>query len=368
MDYMEMSAAYLSGIGNKIVSIKSSYALNDTLEFDTDEQKEQFNKYALANVKEATKLMLAYGRGIIVVFERGDDLSMPIRSGLDIKTAKMRVFGGNIVTASNASLDLMNDRYMKPTSYNVRGYPIHHSRVIDFTYIKPPEDLLGLYRYGGVSEFEMIRAQLVNDAVVERACATIVEKNSVVYNKIKGFKDAIEAGHDSHIIDYIGRMADLRSIYADGIIDSEDDVISIAQTLTNLADCNNITLSRLALVTGIPVSELVGEQPKGLNSTGESDRESLSYTIEGLQSEYLITPINELAKRFGMGEVAFKDIQGGSVTARVTAEGKVIDNATKLAEIGEDYRAYLVKYDLAEESPYAAFFPENDADESMPQQ
>jgi hypothetical protein len=83
-----------------------------------------------------------------------------------------------------------------------------------------------------------------------------------------------------------------------------------------------------------------------------------------LQSEYLITPINELAKRFGMGDVAFKDIQGGSVNSRVTAEGKVIDNATKLAEIGEDYRAYLVKYDLAEESPYAAFFPENDDDET----
>lgn len=360
MPETEMQAAYLSGVGNKIVSIKSGYALNDTLQFGTDTERAQFNKYALAPVKLAAKMMLAFGRSIIVVFNRGDDLAVPASGSIDISRARIRVFDGGMVTVGDINLDLSDPRYLKPRYYMVRGKQIHYSRVIDFTYIKPPERDAGLYRWGGVSEFEIIRDQLANDAVVERASATIIEKNSTVYNKVVGFKDAIESGNEDTIISYCRLMADMRSIYGDGIIDAEDDVISVAQTLTNLSDANNITLSRLAFVTGIPVSEFIGEQAKGINSTGEADRLSLSSTIENLQSEYLLDPITQLAAKFGIVGVEFKEIQSESVSQRATVEKQVVETAVQLSNMGEDYRPYLERYNMKTTSPLDDFFAEVD--------
>lgn len=368
LDRNSMEAAYLSGIGNKIVNIKSGYALNDTIAFEDTSAKEFYNDRLQSEVKRACRFMIAYGRGIIVMFEPGENLAEPMRANADKTRMVFRAFDGGMVTASQPDTDLTSRRYMKPRFYAVRGQQIHYSRVIDFTYIEPPEMIAGQYQYGGVSEFELIDAQMKNDGVVERASGTIVEKNATVFHKIVGYKDAIASGRESQVLAWVGACADARSIYGDGIIDSEDDIITVSQTLTNLSDVNMITLSRLAFVTGIPVSEFIGEQPKGLNSTGESDRQSLASTIENIQSEYLQRPLQELFTKLGLGKLEFKEIQSESVKQRVDSEAVVITNATNLAALGEDYSEYLRRYDirngstLAEE--LAAAFGEVGGDEA----
>lgn len=354
----ELRALLLTGIGSKIVRLKANYALNDTLVFADDQQKALFNKRLMRPVKKAAKHMIAFGRGIILLNERGQDLSSPRTASVNLDRTKFDVFSGDMVTPVNVSIDLNDARYMKPRYYSVNGHMFHHSRVIDFTYFEPAELDAATFNYGGVSEFQLIYNQIINDGVVERASGTIVEKNATVFHKIKGFKESLEAGQDKELIDYYGKLADLRSIYGDGIIDSEDDVISVAQALTNLADVDQITLRRLAMVTGIPLAVLVGENVKGLNSSGEEERATFQDTIENLQFECLLDPINHLMTAVGLDPVEFAENQGGSAQERIDFESTAIQNAVALWQLGEDYREYLDRNEVIVKDGFKKMFPD----------
>ena len=343
VSFEQMNAIFKTGIGSKIIRLKTAYALNDTLQFKTEADKEFYNKKLQRAVKKASKYQLAFGRGIIVI-NTLDDLSQPLREGF--KRYKLDVFSGDMITVPSVELDLHNTRYMKPKQYNVNGVTFHHSRVIDFVYQEPTERDLPNYNYGGISEFELIYNQIINDGVVERAGASIVEKNATVFHKVTGFKQALSQNKENDILKFYESLAQLRSIYGDGIIDKEDDVISVSQSLTNLQEVDNITLRRLAMVTGIPLALLIGENVKGLGSTGDQERTAFQDTIDNYQFDYLADPILELCNKFGIKDVEFKENQGGTALERIEYETKVIDNAVKLDSMGEDHRAYMKEHGI----------------------
>lgn len=355
LDDSQLREIYKTGLGSKIIRIKSGYALNDTLQFKSDKDARIYKEKIERSVKKAAKFMLGFGRGIVVLNERGADLSTPARD-VDMGRVKLEVFSGDMVSVQDASFDLNSDRYQRPRFYSVRGHLIHYTRVIDFCHYMPTEQDLPTYRYGGISEFQLIHTQLINDGIVERASGTILEKNSTLFHKIAGFKDSIRCGDDDALIDYYSKLAEVRGIYGDGIIDKDDDVINVAQTLADLDKVDNVSLRRLAMVTSIPLPILVGESIGGLNSTGAQERQSFQDMTEALQYDYLLDPICDLCERYGLHGVTFKENQGGTANERLDFETKVIDNAVKLDTLGEDYRAYLKEHDIIKRDPWADLF------------
>lgn len=360
MEWAHMRAWYTSGMGRRVINLKRGYALNDTIQFKNDADKEFYRKHLAKDIKKAVSLMLGFGRSIIVIIEPEKNLSDPLSDNVDFTTARREVFGGDMVTVIAPDIDLRSSRYMKPQSYSVRGHTIHHSRVIDFVYAEPAEYDLPTYQYGGISEFELISEQLTNDAVVQRAGGRIIEINSTIFHKIKGWKDMLMMGKDDDIVKYVSTMADLRGIYGDGIIDAEDDVIEVSQVLTNLKEVDEMSLRRVGLVTGLPYPILVGESVGGLNSLGSQERQSFQDTIENLQSDYIAEPMQKYCALFGLEEVTFKDNQGGTANERMDYETKVIDNGVKLATIGEDFSAYLQDKDVIKPVPMNNWFPDVD--------
>ena len=342
VSFAELRAIYKTGLGSKIIRLKSGYALNDSLTFlDGDKQKEFYENRLAKAVKKASKFQLAFGRGIVVIQIPGESMTKPLMANDDISKAVIRVFSGDMVSVGAAEIDLESERYLKPEFYIVRGVQIHHSRVVDFTYYEPPELEAVQYLYGGISEFELIYPQLVNDSIVERASTHMLEKNSTLFYKVSEFKNALATGKESDLVAYFSRMEDTRSIYGAGIVDKEDEIETHTQTLTGLADSDMITLRRLAMVTGIPLSELVGENVKGLNSSGDNETKALWAMVGTYQSDYLLEPINELFEKFDMGVVKFNENQSSSPNDKIDYETKAIDNAVKLQEIGQDSTEYL---------------------------
>ena len=124
-------------------------------------------------------------------------------------------------------------------------------------------------------------------------------------------------------------------------MDFDDELQVVTQNITGLADIDQIGLRRLSMVTGIPMAVLVGEGVKGMNSVGNQERATLQDTIDTLQSEYLIEPINQLLELLGMEPAKFRENQGESALQRAEYDSVVIDNAGKLAAMGEDHRKYL---------------------------
>ena len=343
----QMKAIYRSGLGSKIIRIKAGQAVNDTITFQSSQDSEYYKQKLEPAVKKAAKFMIGFGRGIIVIHSRGDKLSDPLGK-VDNTLAKVSVFSGDMVTAHSISLDLLDPRYLKPEAYIVRGTTIHWTRVIDFTYVDPVEMDLPSYQYGGISEFELIYNQIINDGIVERASPAIIEKASNFIYKIEGFKDALRQKKDTDLQEYIGATEDMRSIYGAVVIDTNDDVSSINQQITNLADVDQITLRRLAMVTGIPLSVLVGESVKGLNATGDNETKIYQDMLRGIQSDYLQRPINELMMKLGFGQVTFKANQGQTPAEKIAFDKMALDNAFLMFQMGEDGSAYLSKNGIIE--------------------
>jgi hypothetical protein len=363
----ELRTMYKSGLMSKIFRLKAGYSLNDTIKFDSTEDEDFYNKRLAKHVKRATKYMLGFGRGVIIMFNEGDNLDTVLKPG-DCKsdTLQLRVFSGDMVTALSPIYDLRSPRYYKPTHYIVNGQQVHWTRVIDLTYYEPTERDMPDYDYGGISESELIYDQFVADGIVQRASSTIIDKASTFVYKIKGYKDSIGMKKDADIVQYVSTCEDGRSIYGALVTDADDMVEVLNQSLADLDKVDNIVLRRLAMVTGLGMTVLIGEQASGLNSSGQSERQGFQDTIENLQSDYLLEPINLLAKVFGLGEISFKENQGQSASELIDYETKAIANAKVLWEIGDDYATYLKDKDVIEKNDWDSFWGDNEVKVNTP--
>jgi len=360
VDWDELRAIYRSGLGSKIIRLKIGIAMNDSVQFESENDREFYEARLQQLVKDASKFMLSFGRGLIVIHEPGGDLSQPLGSINDWTRVRYHVFSGDMVYVQSVDYNLDSPDYFKPKAYSVRGFTIHPSRVVDMTYVKPVELDAPEYFFGGISEFELIRNELISDQVVQRAVPAILEKSSTIFYKIKGFKELLADKQESALIQYFTELENLRSIYGAGIVDQEDLVETHNQALSNLSESDMITLRRLAMVTGLPLSWLVGEAARGLNSTGEGERQVLMQTITSLQSDYLLEPINRLMRLHGRGRVWFKENQGEQPTERIAYEKSVVEIAALLWQMGEDYQKYLEDHGVTEKDPFDLVFGSNE--------
>lgn len=356
----ELRQIYRTGIGSKIIRIKVNGALRDTLQFSSKKDQSFYDNELSASVREAAKFMLGFGRGAIVLHRRGEDTKSPWVPGRPGKVI-MRVFSGDMVFPHGVDVDLESPRYMMPSAYQIRATTFHHSRIIDFSYVRPPELDLPAYRYGGVSEFELIHGQLINDGIVERASVMALEKNSVPTIKVKGLKQSLQAGHESQMLKYFQVMEDAAHIAGARLIDGDDDIDLTTLTLTALAEADMIAMRRLSMVTGIPLPQLMGESVRGMNSSGETERLVFREMLMDLQSDFLRDPINQLMRKFGCGQVWFLENQGDTPGSRIAYEKTALENAKALYEMGEDHRAYLLEKDILKKDDMSRFFGGSDS-------
>ena len=365
LDDEELREVYKTGLFSKIIRIKTGYALRETIQFDSKEDEKFYNEVLKAHVKAAAKFQLGFGRGIIVIDEPNIDLDQPLSDNFMNKDYNLRVFPGEMISAQTTSRDLRNERYYKPVFYTIRGYQFHWTRVIDFTYWMPVEDDLSEYEYGGLSEAELIYTQLVNDEVVERSSTHIIEKASSFFYKIKGFKQLIQTKQEGTLLRYIGQLEDRRSIYGAGVMDADDDLAVMNQSLTNLKEIDDISLRRLAMVTGIPLPLLVGENVKGLNSAGDTERQTFQDMIGAYQEDFLLEPINLIMKKFGRQPVKFKESQGVTALEQANYEKIVITNAEGLARMGADHNTYLEEKGITKPDDFDSLFARDDDDDNI---
>lgn len=361
VDDVELTNMYNSGIGGKFVNLKASYSLSDTIKFDNKSDAKKYRKKLSRKVLKATKSMLTYGRGIIVLWYPdevdGDYLSKELKLR-ENKEPMCKAISGDVVFNGFEASNKAMFNFVSKGHYIVNGVPVHKSRVIDFVSegISERENMQAGFR--GVSELKRIYPQVMVYEVIHRAIATIIERGSTVYYKISDLRDAISEGAEEVIKGYVRTAENMRSIYGAGIVDAEDDVVSVSQVVSNLSEAENIAVRALSLVTSMPPSILIGETVGGLNSTGDEERNAFQDSIETFQDDLLIEPISRLCTIYGINNIEFKENQLESATSRLNFETKAIDNAVKLNAMGEDGYAYLVDKGVMEKRNFDGLFPE----------
>lgn len=365
ISFSENNEFYKSGIGNKIVNIKNNTAYKEGFIFDSTADEAFFNKFLSKKIKLSSLWMMVFGRGIFVIIEKNKKLSDPLSAEVNKNNVTFKVFDGSMVTANSTDRDLMSERYYKPTMYQVRGESIHYSRVVDFTYIPVRENDAPTYQYAGMSEFELINEQLINDGVVERAAPAVLEKSSTIFYKVDGFKQALQNKQETTLLSYFTALENLRSVYGAGIVDSKDSVESLTQALSGLSDTDQITLRRLALVTGIPLAVLIGESVKGLGANGDNEMTTFYMMIQNIQTTYLIDNINEVMSKLGLGEVEFKQPEQQTPTEKATHQGVILENAIKLFNLSLDVEGYLKENGIKTDDTFDLFKDEDISDEDL---
>ena len=342
----ELNSIYKLGIGRKIVNIKSSNIFKEGFSAENDQLGKDtlkfIDKKLLRELKKASEYMMAFGRGIIVIIDKNKpDVKTELKS-VNLQTVRFKAFSGAKVTVQiNSSLNELDERYNEPEYYRVGTQVIHHSRVIDFQYFQPIEDDKPLYNYGGISEFELIYAQLINDSVIERAIPTLIEKISTMFYKIKDFKKKLEQKQEGNLVKYFQSLENLRSIYGAGLLDADDDTKTESQNLSGLDSVDTITLRRLSLVTGIPLSWLVGENVKGLNSSGKTEETIFWSMVKNLGNDFILPVLNQKLTFMGLSEVWFNEQYQSTPTEKADYETKVFNNALLLQNLGLDEIAYI---------------------------
>ncbi|WP_157351246.1 anti-CBASS protein Acb1 family protein [Aliarcobacter butzleri] len=341
----ELNSIYKLGIGRKIVNIKSSNIFKEGFSAEGEAGAETLkfiDKKLLKELKKASEYMMAFGRGVIVIIDKNaNDPSQPMKS-VNLQTVRFKAFSGAKVTVQiNSSLNELDERYNEPEFYRIGTQVIHHSRVMDFQYYQPVEDDKSSYNYGGISEFELIYSQLINDSVIERAIPTLVEKISTMFYKIKDFKSKLQQKQEKHLVDYFHRLENLRSIYGAGLLDAEDDTKTETQNLSGLDSVDTITLRRLSLVTGIPLSWLVGENVKGLNSSGKTEETIFWSMVKNLGNDFILPVLNQKLTFIGLSEVWFNEQYQSTPTEKADYETKVFTNALLVQQLGLDDIAYI---------------------------
>lgn len=353
-DY-ELQAMFKLGIMAKIIRIKTGYALQNAWNFETDKEEELYDSKLSRIVKVACQYQLGFGRGIILIAKRGEDLATPMRGTADISNAVIHVFDKTKVSISGYSQDLMNERYWKPEAYNINGHSVHWSRVVDFTYYQPCIDDMPEYYFAGLSESELLYDQLIADGTISRATPSIVEKMSTMFYKIKGFKDLLRTKQESGIVEFYTKLENMRSIYGAGLLDADDEPTVANQTLSGIGEINNIALRRVAMVSGIPLPMLVGENVSGLNSSGTTERDTFNDTINAYKNDYVIDNVNELLGKFGLSPVTCRESSNLNPTEQVNYEKLCIENAKELMVMGQDQHTYLVEKGIAKPLPLFNF-------------
>lgn len=364
----ELNSIYKLGIGRKIVNIKSSNIFKEGFSAENNDLGKEtlkfIDKKLLKEIKKASEYMMAFGRGVVVIIDKNNNDTQSELKSVNKETVRFKAFSGHKVTVQiDSSLNELDERYNEPEYYRIGTKVIHHSRVIDFQYFQPIEDDKSSYNYGGISEFELIYAQLINDSVIERAIPTLIEKISTMFYKIKDFKKLMQQKQESHLVKYFHSLESLRSIYGAGLLDSEDDTKTESQNLGGLDSVDTITLRRLSLVTGIPLSWLVGENVKGLNSAGKTEETIFWSMVKNLGNDFILPVLNQKLTFMGLSEVWFNEQYQSTPTEKADYETKVFNNALLLQGLGLDEIAYIkdrgVEVDIKKTF---AEFPDDDVD------
>jgi phage-related protein (TIGR01555 family) len=344
LSYAECNEIYKGGIGNKIVRTKVNTALKEGFIFSDPNKEQIFYKKVYKEFKQALFWQLVFGRGIVVIMEKNRSLSDPlIKADITSTNTFVRSFSGDMVTSSDVDLDLNSERYNKPNYYQVNGNSIHHSRVIDFMYVEPINREKASYAYGGISEFELIYEQIINDGIVQKSGASVLDRSSTPIYKIKDFKQSIIANKEKDVLQFYTALENARNNLGAIILDKEDDAEVLTQSLTGLADTDRVTLRRLAMVTGIPLSIWIGESSQGLNNTGKSELSSFYSMIKQLQDGYIKTPLDELCEKLLIGGIEFKSPDEVTRQEKAMLESTILDNANKLFNLGIEFNSYLKK-------------------------
>jgi|GEM_PF-2409274 len=173
---------------------------------------------------------------------------------------------------------------------------VHESRLIRFDGVEP--DVLTRQVLAGWSwsvlqrGYETLR---LCDGSFD-ALAYLISDASQGVLKLKGLFNAITAGQEGKLKRRLETMDQMRSVMHSIALDSGagEEFTRVQTSFAGIPDAIDRIMQRLAAAFDMPMTELFGMSPAGMNATGESDRIKWYDTIANEQTNFLAPKIRRL--------------------------------------------------------------------------
>lgn len=179
--------------------------------------------------------------------------------------------------------------FYEPTWWRVNAKRIHRTHLIIFRNGDVPDLLKPTYMYGGIPVPQQIYEKVYNaERSANEVPQLILTKRSIVMKTDIAMFNANQALGEQKL----QIQAQLMNNYGTKVVDLEDEILHLD---TSLADLDQVITGQYQLVAAaakIPVTKLLGTQPKGFNATGEFDEASYHEELESIQANDL-TPLLE---------------------------------------------------------------------------
>lgn len=292
------------------IPVDDMFVLWREFEGDGAEQmREAETQYRVkTQLSQAIKAGRKYGTGLLLMITAGDDLDVELDADR-VRPGDLR----NLLVANRFDVaqvvydtDIESPTFARPLLYRVYVHDymqveIHASRVLRFDGV--PNDMrTSIYdRDWGLSVLIPALQASTQDAATAAALGHLVQETSTTTLKIAGLKDQVadfglEDSGDSRpsIKEMITSFNRMKSVFGTNVIDADDEMQRIDVRWGQLASILDHVYKRMAAISGIPATRLMGQSPVGMNATGESDMVNWAMTVRAMQHSILPEPLQTL--------------------------------------------------------------------------
>jgi len=245
-------------------------------------------------------------RGSLVVMHVNDGKKMeePLDLRAVTKLSALHVIEAQHITPNLFGNGIGSSGFGRPDVYEImvpysNKNPvrhIHRTRVLRFDGIKV--SLARMWQNGGwgPSVLDRINVEVTRLGEVQGYARGIMHDISMMILKIEGYREmacgtAKEQADLQKIIENIRMSMDSYHIAA---FDTKDDFVEVTRTVTGLRDLLQEFVDGVVRATDMPRTVLLGEQPGGLNASGDSEIRAWYDFVASQQPKVLTPAINRI--------------------------------------------------------------------------
>lgn len=249
----------------------------------------------------------AGGGGVLIVTDSPvENWRFPLDPTLEGGVRSLVLFSRDeLNVGSYINRDVGSSRFGLPTFYQLQPISssmdtlvtVHHSRILRFDGEPLPRRQFVQNNYWHDSVFNAQMEAIRNYNAAHLYATQAIADFSIVSLKMKNLVELMAAGKEAKVLARANTINMVKSIARMLVLDKDEEIQTIARTVTGLVDLVEKAEDRLATSTGIPRTRLFGEQAAGgLAGAGRAEERNWYDYVSRQQEIHLEPKINYLVQ------------------------------------------------------------------------
>lgn len=189
------------------------------------------------------------------------------------------------------STDPRQADFYKPQLWNMNGTQIHASRLLTLVGREVPDMLKPAYAFGGLSRTQMAKPYVDNWLSTRQYVNDIIGKFSMFV--LKTDMGAVLAGEQAGgLIDRVALMTEFRDNNGTLLLDNSSEAFeNVSAPISSLDKLQAQAQEHMAAVAAIPLVELLGITPSGLNASSDGEIRTFYANVKDFQERVYREPL-----------------------------------------------------------------------------